>query len=1041
MQKFTLTFLVCLLSLPLILKAQDNARLVIDPHGHASMIRELKIFDQGKRLMTVSDDKTLRIWDTQNGELLRTERGHIGDGSEGKLYAIALSPDERYLAVGGWLSADGDKEWGRIRLLDFEHNTILDNMVGHEDVVNCLAFSPDGRYLASGSADEQIRIWDVSQRPTKLVGVLQGHEESVQQIAFLSQDKLVSVSYDHTGIIWDWKSNRISKKLEAHTDRVSGVACSPDGKYIVTGGYDNTIYLWDNKGKMVKKLYEAEDPIYTMAFSESGKYLVAHGTRYTKGLVFSMPNGSLINEFAEHNYTVVSSDFYGDDMVVTAGGNNNDIFIWRPKTGEILNHMVGQGVVKRTVGLGFENGLVGYGSTWGGVNGKGPLEMSFDFNELRLNAQQPNQGDYVKAITSFRGMSMQSPDDHSLTVNNGPTIKIDRPTDGWVKSNTFTQSGDIIIGSNFSLKAFDQQGELQKKFIGHTGVIWGVAVSPDGRYLASASGDQTVKIWSLVEPGEVRSVAETYTHESWEKIWENQGWTDIAKIKSKKAWLEIIAKLNSVDYGSDAKTLQEYYNNYIVNSVETIKPLITLFVGTDQEWVCWTPQGYYAASAGGERFVGWHIDQGINKMGDFYPVSAFRKKYYRPELIKAVFEEASFEKALARFNQGTEEKIEKNETILSNLPPQFEWINPAPTTVNTPEQTYKVKARVYSDVEIQNVKLLVNGRSLATARGLKVVSGDSPNEKNVEIEITLNSPETTLSIFASNENSSSVSEERLIRWAPLQGNNSNDRGGDSDELEFDMLDEMLKPSLYVVSVGVSEFQNSDYNLTYADDDAIEISKILKTQNQKLYKEVHVKELTNSNAKRADILDAFYWLEENATHKDMVMIFIASHGFNEKGQFYILPHDGNHERLRTTGVDWADFQDVLGNLPSKVVLYLDACHSGQLGSSLMASRDIEIDNIEAIREITSPEHGVVVMSASTGKEKSLESAEWQHGAFTLALIRGLQDKKADLDKDGIIYLRELDFFVADEVKNITKGKQHPTTQKPSTISRLPLIQAK
>ncbi|NJO02566.1 MAG: caspase family protein [Bacteroidia bacterium] len=123
----------------------------------------------------------------------------------------------------------------------------------------------------------------------------------------------------------------------------------------------------------------------------------------------------------------------------------------------------------------------------------------------------------------------------------------------------------------------------------------------------------------------------------------------------------------------------------------------------------------------------------------------------------------------------------------------------------------------------------------------------------------------------------------------------------------------------------------------------------------------------------------------------------------------------------------------------MILFLDACHSGQLGANLYTTRGMETNVMEAIREITSPEHGVVVFSASTGNEKSLESPEWKHGAFTLALVRALKDKQADMDKDGLVYLRELDYFLAEEVKKITQGKQHPTTQKPSTISTLPILQ--
>jgi len=97
----------------------------------------------------------------------------------------------------------------------------------------------------------------------------------------------------------------------------------------------------------------------------------------------------------------------------------------------------------------------------------------------------------------------------------------------------------------------------------------------------------------------------------------------------------------------------------------------------------------------------------------------------------------------------------------------------------------------------------------------------------------------------------------------------------------------------------------------------------------------------------------------------------------------------------------------------------------------------VDNTEAIRELASDEYGVVVMAASTGQEVSIERPEWKHGAFTKALLEGLQEGRADLSQDGIVHLTELDHFIAEKVKELTQGEQHPTHRNPlrSAASRL------
>ena len=236
----------------------------------------------------------------------------------------------------------------------------------------------------------------------------------------------------------------------------------------------------------------------------------------------------------------------------------------------------------------------------------------------------------------------------------------------------------------------------------------------------------------------------------------------------------------------------------------------------------------------------------------------------------------------------------------------------------------------------------------------------------------------------------------------------------------------------MVSVGVSKFIDANNNLDFADDDAREMTKLFKGQQCLLYNDVQVKELTDEQANRLNILDAFSWLERSVTNKDIAIIFIATLGFNQKEKFYILPYDGEYDKYRATCVDWSDFGEILKNLPCRTVLFLDACHSGQLGKNLYATRGTAESNTEAIRELATEESGIVILSASTDAEKSLESKAWGHGAFTYSILNAVNTKEGDLNKNNIIYLNELEYYIAENVKKLTEGQQYPTTQKPSTI---------
>jgi uncharacterized caspase-like protein len=237
----------------------------------------------------------------------------------------------------------------------------------------------------------------------------------------------------------------------------------------------------------------------------------------------------------------------------------------------------------------------------------------------------------------------------------------------------------------------------------------------------------------------------------------------------------------------------------------------------------------------------------------------------------------------------------------------------------------------------------------------------------------------------------------------------------------------------VLSIGVSRYKNGQYSLDYAHKDAQALSEELGRQTGRLYNGVKKRVLTDDQATRGNILDGLDWILQEATQKDLAVIFVAGHGLKDsRGNYYFLPYEGDPESLRRTAVKWFDFQDVLNSLPSKVMLLVDTCHSGSVTGK---RRDVG-DITDALRELVNAESGVVVMTASTGREFSQEHPDWGHGAFTKALVEGLQGG-ADYDKNRTVELKELDLFVTQRVKQLTGGSQHPTTEIPRTLPNFPI----
>lgn len=142
-----------------------DAQLQINPGGHLSQISESVTTADGKFIITTSTDKTICIWDVQQKKIIEQIRGPKSVFNQGKLYSLAISPDNRMLAVGGFLAigteTDGDLA-GQIRIYDFVKRKQVLRFKAHSNVVTSLRFSTDGKYLVSGANDSTIASWKVS---------------------------------------------------------------------------------------------------------------------------------------------------------------------------------------------------------------------------------------------------------------------------------------------------------------------------------------------------------------------------------------------------------------------------------------------------------------------------------------------------------------------------------------------------------------------------------------------------------------------------------------------------------------------------------------------------------------------------------------------------------------------------------------------------------------------------------------------------------------------------------------------------------------
>ncbi|MGB3155141.1 MAG: caspase family protein, partial [Chitinophagaceae bacterium] len=155
--------------------------------------------------------------------------------------------------------------------------------------------------------------------------------------------------------------------------------------------------------------------------------------------------------------------------------------------------------------------------------------------------------------------------------------------------------------------------------------------------------------------------------------------------------------------------------------------------------------------------------------------------------------------------------------------------------------------------------------------------------------------------------------------------------------------------------------------------------------------------------------------------------------DNNGVFYMLPVGADLERTRVTCLNFEELKQTVSSIAGKVVVFIDACHSGNvMGSTKRGGTDIN----SVVNELSSTENGAITFTSSTGKEFSLEDPAWGNGAFTKAVIEGLSGK-AVINGKNKITVKSLDAYISERVKELTKGKQHPTSVTPTNVPDFPI----
>ncbi|NCR91462.1 MAG: protein kinase [Microcystis aeruginosa G11-01] len=245
--------------------------------------------------------------------------------------SVVYSPDGRYLASGSW-----DKT---IKIWEVATGKELRTLTGHSEIVFSVAYSPDGRYLASGSRDNTIKIWEVA---TGKVRTITGHSMTVWSVAYSPDGRyLASGSLDKTIKIWEVATGKELRTLTGHSGGVQSVVYSPDGRYLASGSLDKTIKIWEvATGKELRTLTGHSGWVQSVVYSPDGRYL-ASGSRDQNIKIWEVATGKELRTLTGHSSRVMSVVYSPDGRYLASGSWDQNIKIWEVATGKELRTLTG----------------------------------------------------------------------------------------------------------------------------------------------------------------------------------------------------------------------------------------------------------------------------------------------------------------------------------------------------------------------------------------------------------------------------------------------------------------------------------------------------------------------------------------------------------------------------------------------------------------------------------------------------------------------------------------------------------------------------
>lgn len=1044
---------------------------------HQGVVASLQVSADGKHLVSGGWDAAIKIWDAGSTKLIRTI------SVKRAAYRVKISPDGRLIAAAIWfensipifemasgrqvaaLSGHSDRvhdiafvdsnrlvsasQDSTIRVWNLNNGRTEQVLRGHTGPVNSISIAASHSLLASVSEDNTAKLWDITGgQLLKDFSV----DAAVRSVVISPDRKLLAVAGANKFSLFNVKNATLKQTFEVTTfpnlkvgDAYSNrVSFSPDGNYLIGCSTQcGRIYIWHLENGLAVTPNSHGVNTHDAVFSPDGEAVFSVNTNVI--IKWDKLTGNVIRQFGhsdDSNFTVISQSPNNDYVGLSY---SNSWIAWNLKNGTMETAVSGNDRHRSSFHPHDKKLLL-----CGKWLGKGVLNYDLESRSSTFEFETPDR-QYMSASISLNGalVAINSVGQSAIQIWDYASKKLLR------ELNAHTEPV-------WSLEFSPTENKLVSGDAGGTIKIWDtntwqvicsvssaknsqITFSRDGKYLVcqtkgnfelrnSVSGAviRTLKAGANSNLMRLAPDSKSYAVRTYDQI-------DIMDVESGRVLnkFDFLHGLHNFQWSPDGKRFLVassggHLRVYEFPSWRLIATMVVLpqsDSAISPEWITVTPEGYYNCSSEAARFMQ------VNLGAEQYPAECFAAKYYRPDMV---------ERALRG------EKVPLPEEFKGAFPPQV-WVASGDNKYENGAAT--VTLHVQDDSDVRNVAFFVNGSKVEAtpaelkpdARPLTADGRPLPADGRALVAEGRAIPAEGRPLVADGRPMVADGRTMPVKVArtmtfrvpvPATGNAKVQvLAFDDDGLQSPRQELLFTPGektpatplpaqgaggrLLGLCVGVSQYQNSKLNLKFAHKDAVVLADSLNAQRG-LYRAAQVTALTDDKATREGVKTALDNLITQTTRNDTVVLLLAGHGWRgpenltRRRNFFFATHELEPENIVASALPWSEVVNRLGKLSAKskrVIVLLDACHSGSAAG-----------NEELVKEILNANAGVMVLASSRGSEISLESAEWEHGAFSKAIIEAVQGKAAGDDRAVSVW----DFanYVKKRVATLTEDRQHP-----------------